>query len=113
MSTPIPPVPPAPPAAPPAPTPQAAISTVQADIKNDVVAVKGALSNVAAQARTEYEALAEPAKAKLHTLLNDLETAFNVSLGGIHTLFGEKAPTVAGVGAGAVPVSAPAAQGPK
>lgn len=74
-------------------TEQQAVAQVQADISSDVTAVKGALTNVAAQARMEYEQLSEAAKAKLHTLLNDLEQAGGKTLAGIHTLFGATAPT--------------------
>jgi len=87
--TPVPPTPVVPPITP----EQSAIAQVQADIASDTTAVKGALVNVAAQARTEYEALSAGAKAKLHQLLNDIESAGQTSLAGIHTLFGEKAPT--------------------
>lgn len=112
MNTPTPtptkPVAPAPPPAPAAPNPKltttstasgAPMAAVQADIASDVTAVKGALVNVAAQARTEYDALSVGAKAKIHTLLNDLEVMENsgkgVVLAGMHSLFGEKPPTVA------------------
>jgi|ERR1700722_4078510 len=81
---------PVPPAPEPITTPAGAVAQLQIDIMDDVVATKGALSSVAAQARTEYETLSEPARGRLHQALNDIETAFNVSLGGIHTLFGVK-----------------------
>jgi hypothetical protein len=107
MSTPItptpvvPPVtaaPPTPPPAPPVPTPGQSIAQVQADIASDTTAVKGALVYVAAQARSEYDSLSEAAKGRFHTLLNDLEHAGAdgkaIVLAGMHSLFGEKPPTV-------------------
>jgi hypothetical protein len=81
---------PVPPPPEPITTPAGAVAQLQLDIMDDVAATKGALSNVAAQARTEYEALSEPARGRLHQALNDLESAFSVSLAGIHTLFGVK-----------------------
>jgi hypothetical protein len=117
MSTPTPPKPtptpvpvatapaPAPPPAPPAPVPGVLAtdaSAVQADIKADVTAVTGALTNVAAQARLEYEALHPAAQAKVHQLLNDLEAMGRdgkaIVLAGMHSLFGEKPPSVSATG---------------
>ena len=57
---------------------------------DDVVEVKGALSNVAADARLEYEKLSEVAKGQFNAALNTMEQKFNVSLAAMHTLFGAK-----------------------
>jgi hypothetical protein len=68
MSSPTPPSPPTPPPAP--PTPGAAIAQVQSDVTSDVAATKAAVQTVAAQARVEYDALEEAAKARIHTLIS-------------------------------------------
>jgi hypothetical protein len=82
------------PSAPPLPeniaTPAGGVAQRQLDIMDDVVEVKGALSNVAADARLEYEKLSEVAKGQFHAALNTMEQKFNVSLAAMHTLFGAK-----------------------
>jgi hypothetical protein len=80
---------PAPPAAPgPIAVPTDARVQEQADIMSDVVAVKGTLSSIAAEARAEYEKLTEPARGAFHQALNDLENRYNADLAAMHTLFG-------------------------
>jgi hypothetical protein len=82
------------PSAPPLPenvaTPAGGVTQLQLDIMDDVVEVKGALSNIAADARTEYEKLNESARGQFHAALNTLEQKFNVALPAMHTLFGAK-----------------------
>lgn len=87
-ANPTPPTPPTPPPAPPAPTPSAAVDQVKSDVSSDVAAVESTVHDLHQKARAEYDALAPEAQSRIHTLLNDLETMYNVSLGGIHTLFG-------------------------
>jgi hypothetical protein len=57
-------------------------------VASDAAATKAAVQTVAAQARVEYDALSNAAKARIHTLLNDVESMFSVSLANMHTLFG-------------------------
>ena len=80
---------PTPPTQPPQ-TPAAAIDQVKADLTTDAAAVKTAVAAAEGAARTEYDSLAPEVQAAFHKALNDLENAFSVSLGGIHTLFGAK-----------------------
>lgn len=86
MTTPA--TPPTPPSTPPTPAPAAAIAQVETDAASDVTATKAAVQTVAGQARVEYDALSNAAKARIHTLLNDVESMFSVSLANMHTLFG-------------------------
>lgn len=82
------------PAAPPVPdplyTPPGSVSQLQLDIMSDTVAVKGALSAVAADARKEYEQLSEVARGQFHQFLNDIEIKFGIPMPAAHTLFGAK-----------------------
>lgn len=81
----------------PTPTPAQAAAQVKGDIAGDISASKGAIQTVAAQARVEYDALSEAAKGRIHTLLNDIESAFSVSLANIHSLFGAGSGSTGGV----------------
>jgi hypothetical protein len=86
------------PNAPPQPEPISAQSEhsthTQLEILDDVAAVKGTLSSVAADARAEYEALSESAKGHIHQAINDAEMKFNVKLPAMHTLYGAEKPKV-------------------
>jgi hypothetical protein len=84
---------PAPPVPAPVTTPGGEAQQLQADIKADVTAVKGALVTVAAQARAEYDSLNPALQARLHQIFNDVEQAGGLALSAIHTLFGAKPPT--------------------
>jgi hypothetical protein len=86
MSTP----PVTPPVTPPTETPAEAIAAVEADVTGDIAAVKADAVSVESSARAEYDTLAPKAQAAIHQAINDIETAFSVSLGGIHSLFGAK-----------------------
>jgi hypothetical protein len=66
------------------------VSQLQLDIMSDTVAVKGALSAVAADARKEYEQLSEVARGQFHQFLNDIEIKFGIPMPAAHTLFGAK-----------------------
>jgi hypothetical protein len=89
VTPPAPPTPPTPPE-----TPQQAIETVATDIAGDIAAGENAINTgidpIWAQARAEYDALEPAAQARVHQALNDIETAFSVSLGAFHTAFGAK-----------------------
>ena len=88
---PLPATPPAPPTAQLSANPSTiSPSQIQLDILADVAALKGTLSNVAADARAEYEQLSEAARGAFHQLLNDVETKFGVVLAATHTLFGAR-----------------------
>ena len=91
-----------PPVTPPTPTPAPAptetlgqaveqvVSDVQSDITATQGAVTGAIDPLWAQARAEYDALEPAAQGRIHSLLNDLETAYGLALPALHTAFGAK-----------------------
>ncbi len=93
MSDPTPPVP-TPPTPPSPETPGQAVEQVVTDVQSDITAtqaaVTGTIDPAVATARAEYDTLEPAAQARLHTLLNDLEAAYNVSLPALHSLFGAK-----------------------
>lgn len=91
MTTPAtPPTPPTPPTQGSTQTPAAAIAQVKSDVTADVAAVNTAVKSAEGAARAEYEALAPEVQAAIHKALNDVETAFGVSLAAVHTLYGAK-----------------------
>ena len=71
-------------------TPSDAINQVKQDVLSDLAAAKTDATTVAAQVRAEYSALSIGAQARLAQLVADIESAEQVSMDGIKTLFGVK-----------------------
>lgn len=66
------------------------VSDVQSDISATQNAVTGAIDPLWQQARAEYDSLEPAAQARIHTLFNDLETAYSLALPALHSVLGAK-----------------------
>jgi len=66
------------------------VSDVQGDITATETAVTATIDPLWAQARAEYDSLAPAAQGRIHQLLSDLETTYNLALPALHTALGAK-----------------------
>ncbi len=66
------------------------VSDVQSDISASETAVSAGIDPLVQQARAEYDSLEPAAQGRIHALINDLETLYQVSLPALHTFLGAK-----------------------
>ena len=60
------------------------VSDVQSDITATESAITGTVDPLWQQAVSEYQQLEPAAQGRIHQLLNDIETAYSVTLAGLH-----------------------------